>query len=105
MSRTAGHKASPTREQFAAYERIFDHFNRGLFQGALVAPLLNFSRAANSYGFFAPNRWTGPDGKPVHEISLNPDHLQRPAQEVVSTIVHEMCHLWQHEHGTPGRPG
>jgi hypothetical protein len=95
----------PTKAQFAAYEEMFRHFNRALFGGKLPTVLLNFSRAAKSYGFFAPDRWEHRDDV-RHEISLNPSTLRgRKAIDVASTLVHEMVHLWQQEHGTPSRRG
>jgi len=95
----------PTDDQFAAYRRMYDYFNRALFGGSLRPVILNFSRAANSLGFFAPERWER-GTHTTHEISLNPAYLKaRPARDVASTLVHEMAHLWQQEHGTPGRRG
>jgi predicted SprT family Zn-dependent metalloprotease len=97
--------ATPTREQFAAYEKMFSYFNGKLFHGELPACLLNFSRRSKTYGFFAPSRWER--GRDVrHEISLNPATLKnrRPA-EVAATLVHEMVHLWQQEFGRPSRAG
>ncbi len=109
---------TPTREQVEAYQGMFDHFNAKLFGGSLPNVLLNFSRKARSYGFFAPNRWERPHrldrglpgkglGAPLasaHEISLNPDQLYvRDARAVASTLVHEMVHLWQEAHGKPSR--
>lgn len=97
--------AAPTREQFAAYEKMFAYFNAKLFAGDLPPCLLNFSRRARSNGFFAPERWE--KGKDVrHEISLNPSTLKsRKPIEVASTLVHEQVHLWQQEHGKPSRSG
>jgi predicted SprT family Zn-dependent metalloprotease len=97
--------ATPTRQQFAAYEQMFAYFNGRLFGGELPACLLNFSRRSKTYGFFAPSRWER--GRDVrHEISLNPSTLKsRKPIEVASTLVHEMVHLWQQEHGTPSRTG
>ena len=98
-------EATPTREQFAAYEKMFSYFNTKLFRGELPGCLLNFSRRTKTYGFFAPSRWER--GRDVrHEISLNPATLKnrRPA-EVAGTLVHEMVHLWQQEHGKPSRVG
>ena len=40
------------------------------------------------------------------EIALNPQYFRasgRDDRKVVSTLVHEMCHLWQHHFGKPGR--
>lgn len=97
--------AAPTPKQAKAYQAMYDYFNRVLFGGALAPLLLNFSRRANSYGFFAPERWMGGEVA-HHEISLNPSYLStREPREVASTLAHEMVHAWQHEHGTPSRTG
>lgn len=101
---TIDHAADPTQGQFSRYAGMYNYFNRALFAGALSPVLLNFSRKSGTYGFFAPERWTSGAAK-VHEISLNPEHLGRSAMAVASTLVHEMVHAWQAEHGTPGRGG
>lgn len=104
----AAEKPEPTRELWAAYRGMFLFFNRALFGGGLREPVLNFSRAAKSNGFFAPERWNR-DGDPkakVHEISINPDTLnERDLKSIASTLVHEMVHLWQRDHGKPARRG
>ncbi|MBZ0115737.1 MAG: SprT-like domain-containing protein [Sandaracinaceae bacterium] len=96
---------APTPEQARAFQALYDHFNKALFAGSLAPVLLNFSRQAGAYGFFAPERWVaGPDAR--HEISLNPSYLaERAPREIASTLVHEMVHAWQYEHGTPSRSG
>ena len=104
MNKTESRPAKPTPQQFVAYQRLYDHFNRTLFGGQLAPVILNFSRAAKTLGFFAPERWAS--GKTVtHEISLNPTHMDRPARAVASTLVHEMVHAWQHQFGKPSRTG
>jgi hypothetical protein len=95
----------PTAAQFAAFRAMYDYFNAALFDGQLRAVLLNFSRAANTLGFFAPLRWERA-GDTTHEISLNPAYLKhREPRDVASTLVHEMVHCWQQEHGAPSRRG
>ena len=108
----APRKAAPsvTGAQFGAFDSMFRHFNATLFDGQLPPVLLNFSRHQGALGFFAPGRWTKEHQekgtRPIHEISLNPSWLRRrTAIQVASTLVHEMCHLWQEENGTPGRRG
>ena len=97
---------APTPAQFGAYNGMFDYFNGRLFGGSLPSVLLNFSRLNRTYGFFAPERWAGQGKDRAHEISLNPQHLKtRKPEEVASTLVHEMVHLWQHERGEPSRSG
>ena len=40
------------------------------------------------------------------EIALNPAHFAgRTPAEMLSTLVHEMAHLWQHHFGKPSRSG
>lgn len=91
-----------TRSQTDAIAGAFEHFNRELFDGQLPPVLLNFSRHANCYGFFAANRWYDAANREVvaHEISLNPTEMQRrDIRATYSTLVHEMVHLWQEEYG------
>ncbi len=95
----------PTAAQFAAFRAMYDYFNGALFAGQLRPVILNFSRAANTLGFFAPLRWEN-GGDTTHEISLNPAYLKcRDARDIASTLVHEMAHCWQQERGKPGRRG
>lgn len=94
----------PTLAQFTGYQAAYDYFNRKLFGGKLRPCILNFSRGRRFYGFFAPDRWEDSKTK-VHEITLNPDWLQRPLIKSFATLVHEMCHQWQRDFGNPSRSG
>lgn len=95
----------PTSEQFLAFEKLFDYYNKNLFDGQLPEVFLNFSRKKNTAGFFSPTRWKHVNGEKKHEISINPVSLVRGKQYVIETLVHEMCHLWQKEFGKPSRSG
>ena len=37
-------------------------------------------------------------------LNLNPVHLARPVYQVLATLLHELAHAWQHQHGTPSKP-
>ncbi|HQP37224.1 MAG TPA: SprT-like domain-containing protein [Polyangiaceae bacterium] len=99
----------PTQAQYEAFSRIFGFFNEELFAGHLPQVMLTFSRRSNALGFFAPKRWSqirDKEGAAVHEIALNPDHLtQDEMTDCISTVVHEMAHLWQESFGAPSRRG
>ncbi len=87
-------------------QKAFDHFNATLFGGKLPSCLITLQRKRGAYGYFSPRRFTyasNPD-RATDEIALNPSHFgERAADEVLSTLVHEMVHLWQQHFGTPGR--
>jgi predicted SprT family Zn-dependent metalloprotease len=68
--------------------------------------MLNFSRKAQTRGFYCPDLWrNGAKEEAVAELSLNPDVLDRPPRDALSTLVHEMCHHWQFSFGRPSRRG
>lgn len=101
---------TPTIAQFRAMQDAYDYFNQVLFGGQLPGVILNLSRKSKACGFVAPFRWRkaneqrGSKGS-VHELSINPEILAMSAVDVYSTLVHEQCHIWQHEFGTPSRGG
>jgi hypothetical protein len=95
-----------TTVQFKTLDDLYKFYNEALFGGKLADCIVNMSRNKNSYGFFAAGRWQkvmkGETDR-VHEISLNPDYLDRPDIEWHATFVHEMVHLWQEDFGHPSR--
>lgn len=93
-----------TTEQFRTLDDLYRYYNIQLFNSILPECIINMSRKNSTYGFFAPCRWKDlKENDIVHEISLNPDFMMRPFREWHSTLVHEMCHLWQFEFGNPSR--
>lgn len=92
---------------FGALNNAYRYYNYMLFNSELPNCILNFSRKSNTHGFFAPKRWGRRENTDfdTHEISLTPTTLYRSPIEIFSTLVHEMCHLWQWEFGTYSRNG
>jgi hypothetical protein len=61
-------------------------------------------RKNRTYGYFSGERWNDQAGAVTDKIALNPAHFTtRSTEEVLSTLAHEMVHLWQHHCGTPSR--
>jgi hypothetical protein len=58
-------------------------------------------RKNKTYGYFAGDRFGTLDGEEItDEIALNPSHFrERTTEQSLSTLVHEMVHLWQHHRG------
>lgn len=97
-------KIEMTTQQYKAFQKAFDFWNRELFNNALPNVILTFSRHKGAVGFFVPNLWHNTEGLNACEIALNPDYFaDRDYKESMSTLVHEMCHLWQEVDGTKSR--
>lgn len=98
----------PTQMQYSVLQSAFDYFNKALFKDSLPQVMLSLNRERNTYGYFVPSIWTDDDGvEQWGEIALNPDFIlkdgERTDKEVYSTLVHEMCHLWQEYDGSAPR--
>src|SRR5207248_9605496 len=83
--------------QYRACEHAYDWFNAELFENALPPCLITLHRKARSRGYFANDRFEHrAGGSTTDEIALNPDTFRgRSDKEILSTLVHEMCHCWQ----------
>jgi len=100
----------PTHRTYTSLDAAYDHFNRELFGGTLPPCLITMQRHHGAYGYFSGERFASlADPEEVtDEIALNPAHFAtRTPTDILSTLVHEMTHLWQHHHpgGKPSRNG
>ena len=85
---------------------LMTHFNRELFGGLLCDCMITLPRRnRRTLGYFWAQRFVEIGGTDrTDEIALNPQHfLHQPMRETLSTLVHEMVHLWQQHHGKSGR--
>ena len=95
----------PTAAAYGAIQAAYDFFNAELFGGELPQCLITLTRKKGAYGYFSPTRFSlvGSENA-VDEIALNPMHFaERETAETLSTLVHEMVHLWQQHFGEPPR--
>lgn len=95
---------APT-EEYSAFDQAYDYFNAELFEGRLPLCMITLNRKANTAGYFSPERFNSRQADDLtDEIALNPDGFEgRTDREVLSTLVHEMAHLWQQHFGAPSR--
>lgn len=98
----------PTQEQYKTLQGAFDYFNKALFKNSLPNVMLTLNRERNTFGYFVPSIWTDDKGtENWGEIALNPDYIlkdgERTDKHIYSTLVHEMCHLWQEYDGSAPR--
>jgi hypothetical protein len=95
---------SPTTQVYGGFQTAYDFFNGALFGGKLPNCLITLRSAPRSYGYFHGQRFeeAHAGGAPflTDEIALNPQHFNdRPMDKILSTLVHEMVHLWQDHFG------
>jgi hypothetical protein len=98
---------TPTSEAYSELQAAYDFYNDRLYQSALPPCLMTLQRKSGRvFGYFSPARFDGEDGAETDELAMNPQHFRtRATAEVLSTLAHEMTHVWQAHFGKPGRGG
>jgi predicted SprT family Zn-dependent metalloprotease len=101
-----------TLKQYSTLDKAFEYFNAHLFNHMLPDCIITLNRKKHTRGYFHKDKFRIREkSDAVSEISLNPDEfLERTDLEILSTLVHEMCHLLQYTIGDPppsstGEPG
>jgi hypothetical protein len=95
-----------TAVEYGTLQNAYDYFNEALFEASLPQVLITLQRHGRARGYFSAKKFQRRDNtrEQVHEVALNPDSFKgRSDEEILSTLVHEMAHVWQQEHGHPGR--
>ena len=100
-------KTAPTSTTYKALQAAYDHMNKELFNGELPDCLITLQRKSKARGYFCQGRFRHMEsGNATDEIALNPQAFEgRTAKMILSTLAHEMVHLWQAHHGKPSRSG
>ena len=99
---------NPTSSTYDNLLLAYRFMNEHLFDSILPACLITLQREKKTFGYFCGKKFTNDKLKNTYtdEIALNPQYFRfsgRDDRKVISTLVHEMCHLWQHHFGKPGR--
>ena len=96
-----------TTVEYHNLQAAFSVLNDKLFDGNLKNVVITLPRQAHSGGHFAPDRYAyrvDTDTRREHEIALNPDgFIGRTDEFIVSILLHEMVHEWQHHFGKQRR--
>jgi SprT-like family len=101
MNKSSASGEAITAVEYRAFQDAYDFLNAELFVGSLPYVLVTLQRQAKAKGYFSPERFNGRlDKMAVHELALNPDcFVDRTDEEIISTLAHEMTHVWQQTHG------
>ena len=87
-SRTAGY-----------LEKIFRALNTDWFGGELEEPIITIQSTPRAYGHVTVAKTWRRKEDMRHELNLGAETLNRPIENVVATIMHEMVHLYNIAHG------
>lgn len=98
--------ATPTEQQYNSFSTAYAYFNARLFKGELPGCLITLQRRKGAYGYFSSERFATSQGAKTDEIAMNPQgFVGRTNKDILSTLVHEMVHLWEQHFGKPAKGG
>lgn len=80
-------------------EKMFRQLNTDSFGGELEEPIITIMSTPGAYGHMTVGTaWKVKEDRKV-EINISSDWLDRPIEEVVATLLHEMSHLLNYQRG------
>jgi len=93
-----------TQAQYSLLDEAYKFFNKQLFSNQLPECMIVLHRKKSSRGYFHAERYIQKaelqDKKKklnyIDELALNPDDFNRPDIAILSTLAHEMAHVWRH---------
>jgi hypothetical protein len=89
-------------KQLTSYERAtgylakcFKLLNEHYFENALLKPVITIQSSPLTYGHFTPwKSWRIQNKTEAVEINIGAGTLDRPIENVIATLVHEMVHYY-----------
>jgi len=99
-------KVSLSLEQYQLLDSAYKLFNQKLFSNKLPQCVIVLHRKKNARGYFHAERYVDRESvkiakkkdqiKSYDELAMNPDDFDRPDITILSTLAHEMAHVWRH---------
>lgn len=76
-------------------EKLFRMLNEDFFNGQLETPIITIQSTPRAYGHYSVNPiWTVNGYENKHEINIGAGTLDRPIENTVATLLHEMVHMY-----------
>ena len=89
-------------ETVAYLGKLYDYLNAELFGGELTKPVITIQRdernKTNGWWSVAKVWRENADDDGEHELNMTAQQLHRPINEIVATLIHEMCHQYATVH-------
>ena len=93
-------------KQLTKYNRVagylnnlYDRLNADYFNGEMVRPVITIQSTPQAYGHYTLYDAWSINGDGLQEINIGAGTLARPIEDVVATLLHEMCHQYNAVNG------
>ncbi len=75
-------------------EKMFRALNSRYFNGQIEEPVITVQSTPRSYGHVTTDKAWRRGEENRHELNIGVGTLDRPIENIVATLLHEMVHLW-----------
>lgn len=75
-------------------EKLFRMLNEDWFGGELETPVITIQSSPRVFGHYSVYDAWAVKGEGRREINIGAGTLDRPIEETVATLLHEMCHMY-----------
>lgn len=80
-------------------EKIYNYLNVDFFNGELEQPIITIMSTPKAYGHVTTTKIWESTEKKQHELNIAAGTLNRPIENVVATMLHEMVHIYNLQNG------
>lgn len=74
-------------------EKLFDKLNADFFDGQLERPVITIQSTPRAYGHYSLYDAWNCNGEGRRELNIGAGTLDRPIENIISTLLHEMVHM------------
>lgn len=75
-------------------ENAFHVLNDVYFDSTLPMPVITLQSSRKSYGHFTAGRVWRAEEQHLNEINISVEHLERPIENIMATLMHECVHYY-----------
>lgn len=75
-------------------EKLYDKLNHDFFEDSLERPVITVQSTARAYGHYTLYNAWNIKGEGYRELNIGAGTLDRPIENVLATLLHEMCHQY-----------
>ena len=72
----------------------FTVLNAVFFENSLIMPVITIMSSPRTNGHFTLGKTWRAEQEHFHEINISAEHLDRPIENIMATLCHEMVHYY-----------